>query len=104
MATVSGRNIKTVIVACEAGMGSSVMVAKQLAKQLKGHDVTVTHAPVSRLAAAQPDVVLCHRGLAAQAKHAVPDVVVVAFDMFLGDPRIAAVAHAVLNGSDLSDD
>ena len=32
MSTVSGAAIKRVIVACEAGMGSSVMVAKQLAK------------------------------------------------------------------------
>jgi len=33
MASKSGSEIKNIIVACEAGMGSSVMVAKQLAKQ-----------------------------------------------------------------------
>lgn len=104
MTTISGSDIKMVVVACEAGMGSSVMVAKQLAKQLKAHAVTVTHAPVNQLVAANPDVVLCHRGLAERAKQAVPDVVVVPFDMFLGDPKIMSIVKAVLNGSDLSDD
>ncbi len=104
MATVSGKDIKRVVVACEAGMGSSVMVEKMLAKQLKKHDVEVTHAPVNRLADAKADVVLCHRGLAARAKQAVPDTVVVAFDMFLGDPKIQLVVAAVVDGRDLSDD
>lgn len=104
MATVSGKDIRKVVVACEAGMGSSVMVEKMLAKQLKNHDVQVTHAPVNRLAESNPDVVLCHRGLAARAKQAVPDTVVVAFDMFLGDPKIQSVVNAVVNGRELSDD
>ena len=33
MATVSGSNVKRLVVACEAGMGSSVMMEKMLAKQ-----------------------------------------------------------------------
>ncbi|HBB39780.1 MAG TPA: PTS lactose transporter subunit IIB, partial [Candidatus Aquiluna sp.] len=48
MATVSGASVKSIVVACEAGMGSSVMVAKQLAKQLKAQGVSVTHAPVNQ--------------------------------------------------------
>lgn len=104
MSTVSGSAIKRVVVACEAGMGSSVMVAKMLAKQLKEHGVDVTHAPVNQLAASNPDVVLCHRGLSVRAKQAVPDIVVVAFDMFLGDPRIQSIVTAVVSGTDLSDD
>ena len=104
MSTVSGAEIRTIVVACEAGMGSSVMVAKQLAKQLKDHGVTVTHAPVNQLAQSAPDVVLCHRGLAMRAKQAVPDTVVVAFDMFLGDPKIMSIVKAVETGGALSDD
>ena len=104
MSTVSGSEIKRVVVACEAGMGSSVMVAKQLAKQLKNHGVEVTHCPVNQLAAESPDVVLCHRGLHARAKQAVPDTVVVAFDMFLGDPKIMSIVQAVESKGTLSDD
>ena len=80
------------------------MVAKQLQKQLKNFGVEVEHSPVNQLASSKPDLVLCHRGLSARAKQAVPDIVVVPFDMFIGDIRIAKVAKAIENGSDISDD
>jgi mannitol-specific phosphotransferase system IIBC component len=51
-----------------------------------------------------PDLVLCHRGLAQRAKQAVPDIVVVPFDMFIGDIRIAKLVKSIENGSDISDD
>ena len=92
------------MVACEAGMGSSVMIAKQLARQLKAQGIEVTHAPVNQLADSHPDVVLCHRGLGGRAKQAMPDTPVVVFDMFLGDPSIQAVVDAILNGDNISDD
>lgn len=104
MATISGSAIRKVVVACEAGMGSSVMVAKQLAKQLKSHDVEVTHCPVNQLAKSQPDVVLCHVGLSSRAKQAVPEVVVVPFNMFLGDPKIQSVVNSIINGESLTDE
>lgn len=84
-------------------MGSSVMIAKQLARQLKDHGVSVTHSPVNQLADAHPDVVLCHRGLGARAKQAMPSTPVVVFDMFLGDPKIQGVVDAILNGDSISD-
>jgi galactose PTS system EIIB component len=104
MTSISGSNVKKLVVACEAGMGSSVMIAKQLARQLKAHGVEVTHSPVNQLADAHPDAVLCHRGLGDRAKQAMPNVPVVVFDMFLGDPRIQGVVDAILNGDDISDD
>lgn len=104
MAAVSGSDVKTIIVACEAGMGSSVMVAKQLAKQLKNHGVAVTHSPVNQLAQTEHDLVLCHRGLSQRAKQAVPASVVIAFDMFLGDLAIAQVVESIKSGLPISDD
>lgn len=104
MTSVSGSNVKKLVVACEAGMGSSVMIAKQLAKQLKAQGVEVSHAPVNQLAAAHPDVVLCHRGLGGRAKQAMPNTPVVVFDMFLGDPKIQGVVDAIINGDNISDD
>ena len=104
MAAVSGSDVKTIIVACEAGMGSSVMVAKQLAKQLKNHGVAVTHSPVNQLAQTEHDLVLCHRGLSQRAKQAVPASVVIAFDMFLGDFAIAQVVESIKSGLPISDD
>jgi len=103
MTTISGSSVKRLIVACEAGMGSSVMVAKQLEKQLKKLGVEVSHSPVNQLLSSNPDLVLCHRGLAQRAKQAVPDKVVIPFDMFLGDPAIASVVQAIKDGTTISD-
>jgi len=104
MTTISGSSVKRLIVACEAGMGSSVMVAKQLEKQLKKLGVEVSHSPVNQLLSSNPDLVVCHRGLAERAKQAVPDIVVVPFDMFIGDILIAKLVKSIENGSDISDD
>jgi mannitol-specific phosphotransferase system IIBC component len=104
MASISGADVKQIVVACEAGMGSSVMVAKMLAKQLKDRGVTVTHSPVNHLAETEHDLVLCHRGLSARAKQAVPNSPVIVFDMFLGDLRIAQLVSEIQQGSQISDD
>jgi PTS system mannitol-specific IIB component len=103
MASVSASDIKQIVVACEAGMGSSVMVARALAKQLKAQGIAVTHSPVNQLAEAPHDLVLVHRGLSARAKQAVPDSVVIIFDMFLGDLNIAKLVGAIQNGDVISD-
>ena len=103
MASVSASDIKQIVVACEAGMGSSVMVARALAKQLKAQGIAVTHSPVNQLAEAPHDLVLVHRGLSARAKQAVPDSVVIIFDMFLGDLHIAKLVGAIQNGDVISD-
>ncbi|MEJ6506572.1 MAG: PTS lactose transporter subunit IIB [Microbacteriaceae bacterium] len=103
MSSVSASDVKQIVVACEAGMGSSVMVARQLAKQLKNQGITVVHAPVHELSETPHQIVLVHRGLSARAKKAVPDSVVVIFDMFLGDLNIAALVGALQNGDTISD-
>jgi len=103
MASVSASDIKQIVVACEAGMGSSVMVARQLAKQLKAQGIAVTHSPVNQLKETPHEIVLVHRGLSTRAKQAVPDSVVIDFDMFLGDLNIAKLVGAIQNGDVISD-
>jgi len=51
MANIKGSDIQKVVVACDAGMGSSVMLASQLRRQLKKHRVTVEHTPVNSIPA-----------------------------------------------------
>src|SRR6185437_9006234 len=46
MTEIQGSDIRKVVVACEAGMGSSVLLVTQLRDRLKGTDVVVEHAPV----------------------------------------------------------
>ncbi|MBX3099806.1 MAG: PTS lactose transporter subunit IIB [Salinibacterium sp.] len=97
MATIDGSSIKKLIVACDAGMGSSVMLASTLRKQLAKNGVTVEHSPVANIPS-DADVVVTQNGLADRARKVVPDVPVIPFMLFLGDPKIAALVKAIHNG------
>ena len=98
MATVEGTEIKHVAVACEAGMGSSVLLTNQLAARLKPYGVEVSHSPVNRLTDDTADVVLCHTGLADRARQAAPGTPVLPFNMFMGDPAFDRLEVAIRDG------
>jgi mannitol-specific phosphotransferase system IIBC component len=100
MSTIQGTDVRKLVVACEAGMGSSVLTVSQLRKALKGTDVVVEHSPASRIPP-DADVIMCHRGLEATARSVAPDKVVVPFDMFLGDPAFGRVVEAIKRGDPL---
>lgn len=97
MPTIEGSDVRKLVVACDAGMGSSVMLASTLKRELKKQDVTVEHTPVNHIPA-DADVVVCHSGLADRARSIAPTKVIVAFDVFLGDPAVKRVVDAVKNG------
>ena len=98
MATIDGSSIKKLIVACDAGMGSSVMLASTLKKQLAKNGVTVEHSPVANIPT-DADVVVTQTNLAERARGVVPDVPVIPFQLFLGDPKVAALVKAIQNGT-----
>jgi mannitol-specific phosphotransferase system IIBC component len=100
MTTLNGKDIRKLIVACDAGMGSSVMLASQLRKQLKKYSVTVEHAPVDQVPA-DADIVITHSGLAQRARGSFPGKPVVPFQVFIGDPAVTRIVNAIKNGSDL---
>lgn len=101
MAEISGKDIKSLTVACDAGMGSSVMLTSQMKKRLGKYGVTVTHSPVADIPK-DTQVVLCHKGLAARAKAVVPDAVVIPFQVFLGDPAFAKLEKAIKDGGTIA--
>ena len=101
MPTIKGSDIHKVIVACDAGMGSSVMLASQLRRQLKGQGVTVEHTPVNSIPA-DADVIVVHRGLAQRARASAPDTVIIGVQVFIGDPAVNAIINAVKTGGDLN--
>jgi mannitol-specific phosphotransferase system IIBC component len=101
MATINGSDVKKLVVACDAGMGSSVMLASTLRKQLQKNNVTVEHTPVNSIPA-DADVVVCHNGLAARARAGAPDKIIVPFQVFLGDPAVAKVVKAIQTGADIN--
>jgi mannitol-specific phosphotransferase system IIBC component len=97
METILGSDVRKVVLACEAGMGSSVLLVTQLRDRLKGTDVVVDHSPVRGLPE-DADLIICHRGLEATARQVAPGKVVVPFDMFLGDPAFDRVVEAIKDG------
>jgi mannitol-specific phosphotransferase system IIBC component len=97
MAGIDAKDIHKIIVACDAGMGSSVMLASQLRKQLKASGVTVEHTPVNSIPD-DADVVLCHAGLADRARAAAPGKLLVPFQIFLGDPAVTKLVNTIKNG------
>jgi mannitol-specific phosphotransferase system IIBC component len=99
--TINGSAIHKVVVACDAGMGSSVMLASQLRRQLSGKEVTVEHTPVNSIPA-DADVVVVHTGLAQRARASAPNTVIVPVRVFIGDPAVNAIVMAVKNGTDLN--
>jgi PTS system mannitol-specific IIB component len=98
MTTIDGSTVHKVVVACDAGMGSSAMLASMVRKQLAKQGVTVEHTSVQEIPQ-DADVVLTHAGLAARARGVVPSVPVVAFQLFLGDPIVTKVVAAIQNGT-----
>jgi PTS system mannitol-specific IIB component len=98
MTTLDGSSVKKLIVACDAGMGSSVMLASTLKKQLAKNGVTVEHSPVAHIPS-DADVVVTQAGLADRARGVVPDIPVVPFQLFLGDPAVAKVVKAIQDGT-----
>jgi mannitol-specific phosphotransferase system IIBC component len=102
MPEINGRDIAKVVIACDAGMGSSVMVASQMRQRLKKYDVTVEHVSVNSIPA-DTQVVLCHAGLAQRARGIAPSAVVVPFQVFMGDPAFERVEAAIRDGGLLAD-
>ncbi len=98
MTAVDGTTVHKLVIACDAGMGSSVMLASTVRKQLAGTGVSVEHSPVAEIPA-DADLVLTHAGLADRARAQAPGVPVVAFQLFLGDPAVNRVVGAIKSGT-----
>jgi mannitol-specific phosphotransferase system IIBC component len=101
MPELNGRDIRTVVIACDAGMGSSVMVASQMRNRLKKYDVAVEHLAVNSIPA-DAQVVVCHAGLAQRARGMAPGAVVIPFQLFMGDPAFDKVEAAIRDGGNLA--
>jgi mannitol-specific phosphotransferase system IIBC component len=105
MATsIPSAQVDTIIFACEAGIGSSIMGVNALKKKLKaaGLSVNVIHKPV-RSVPTSAKVVVVHKGLAKFARVRAPDAVVIAFSQFLNDPVFDQVVQKLKSGDELTE-
>ena len=101
MPELNGRDIRKVVISCDAGMGSSVMVASQMRQRLKKYDVAVEHVPVNSIPL-DAQVILVHAGLAQRAQSMAPGAVVVPFQIFMGDPAFEKIESAIRDGGVLA--
>lgn len=97
LATATG-TIRTVVFACDAGMGSSAMGASVLRRKVKeaGHgEVTVVNRAISNLSD-DVDVVITHRDLTERARQRTPSALHVSVDDFLASPRYDEVVDLIV--------
>lgn len=102
--TISSAQVKTIIFACEAGMGSSLMSVNALKKKLKAANVAnveVIHKPV-RAIPSDAQLVVVHKGLAKTARSKAPSAVVVAFDHFMNDPVFDKIVKSFVDKTEIA--
>lgn len=86
--TAVSSDVKKIVFACDAGMGSSAMGATVLRKKLMqaGIDLEVLHSPVSDIPA-DTDIVVTHEELGARAKTACPTAEFILITNFMNAPE-----------------
>ena len=84
----SYNNVRKIVFACDAGMGSSAMGASLLKKKVKeaGLDVAVTNTSITNLPQ-DADLVVTHKDLTERAAQKLPGAIHVSVENFLGSPR-----------------
>ena len=100
--SIDAAEVKKMVVACEAGMGSSLMVTNQLKKKVKKANlkIKVAHTP-ARSIPQDAQVVFVHKGLVKLALEKAPWAVIIPFDNFMNIPAFDKVIAAIQNNSQI---
>ena len=96
-ATMTEREIRNIVFACDAGMGSSAMGASVLRNKIKKagiEDVTVVNKAIANLDASA-DLVITQNQLTDRARQRTPDAIHVSVDNFMNSPRYDEVVDLV---------
>lgn len=102
--SIQSSDVKQIIFACEAGMGSSLMSVNSLKKKFKkaGVDgITVVHMP-ARGIPEDAQVVVVHEGLVKVAISKAPNAVVIKFKHFLNDPIFEKLVASFADGVEVA--
>ncbi len=95
--TLTGRPVKNIVFACDAGMGSSAMGASVLRNKLKGagiQGVTVVNKAIANLDPSA-DLVITQIQLTDRARHQAPNAIHVSVDNFMNSPKYDEVVEIV---------
>ena len=96
-ATLVDRQVKNIVFACDAGMGSSAMGASVLRNKIKAAgvtDVTVVNKAIANLDDSA-DLVVTQAQLTDRARHQAPDAIHVSVDNFMNSPKYDEVVELV---------
>jgi PTS system mannitol-specific IIC component len=96
-AAVATKEIRSIVFACDAGMGSSAMGASVLRKKVHaaGHtEVTVVNKAISNLAD-DVDLVVTHQDLTDRARLKTPSALHVSVENFMGSPKYDEIVELV---------
>ncbi len=92
------RQIKAIVFACDAGMGSSAMGASVLRQKIKeagfGQQVSVVNSAINNLKD-DFDLLVCHQDLADRAAAPTPSAIHVAVDNFMNSPRYDEIVEMI---------
>lgn len=96
---VAKTEIKKIIFACDAGMGSSAMGATKFRNRIKDArpDITVKNTSVDNIPA-DCDIAVVQATLQERAKAAAPQAKLVVINNFLADPELDALYSQIVNG------
>ena len=99
-AQVSASDVRKIVFACDAGMGSSAMGATMLRNKLKDAGVTgieVIHSPVSEIPK-DCQIVVTHHELAARAASSNPSAEIIPIQNFMGAPEYDTLVARLAGG------
>ncbi len=103
--TILASEIKTIVFACEAGMGSSLMSVNALKKKLVAAHVStkinILYKPAREIPG-DAQVVIVHKGLAKIARAKAPNAVILAFYQFLNDPVFDKLVQAIVDNTEIA--
>jgi PTS system mannitol-specific IIC component len=101
-ATPGVGQVKSIVFACDAGMGSSAMGASLLRNKVQKaniDDVSVTNASINNLTGSE-DLIITHKDLTDRARERVPGAIHISVDNFLGSPKYDELVEQLKDGED----
>lgn len=101
--SIKANDVNLIIMACEAGMGSSLMVVNSIKKKLKKAKVSgvkVMHKP-ARAVPEDAKVIVVHEGLSKVVRKKAPEAVIVTFKHFLNDPSFDKLVSAFVDDGEI---
>ena len=100
---IDSKDIKEIVVACEAGIGSSLMTVNAMKKKLKAaklDNIKIYHKAVTNLDP-KTDFIICHEGVKKSVKTKAPEAVVVSFKFFFNDPLFDKLVADIKDGKEI---